>query len=112
MPAPASPGLPLLLGMVLATLQGLPMNFIWRSLPFVFDNFSRSRRPNHPGLTSASSPGAYVQDRCGFAVYINCWHRQWAIVDGSRADQSDPVSHSKRWRRTLVLSRKVKGTPV
>jgi hypothetical protein len=31
MPAPASPGLPLQLGMVLATLQGLPMNFIWRS---------------------------------------------------------------------------------
>jgi hypothetical protein len=40
MPAPASPGLPLQLGMVLATPQGLPMNFIWRSLPFVFDNFT------------------------------------------------------------------------
>lgn len=40
MPAPASPGLPLQLGMVLATLQGLRMNFIWRSLPFVFDNFT------------------------------------------------------------------------
>jgi hypothetical protein len=26
--------------MVLATLQGLPMNFIWRSLPFVFENFT------------------------------------------------------------------------
>jgi hypothetical protein len=26
--------------MVLATLQGLRMNFIWRSLPFVFDNFT------------------------------------------------------------------------
>ena len=55
------------------------------------------------GFTLGFWPDEYAQDQYGFAVYINCLHRWSAVADGLRADQSDPVSHSKRWRRTLVL---------
>jgi hypothetical protein len=48
--------------MVLATLQGLPMNFIWRSLPFVFDNFTLA------GAIEFDASKGSTGDPTGFAV--------------------------------------------
>jgi hypothetical protein len=72
--------------MVLATLQGLPMNFIWRSLPFVFDNFTLAGAIEFDASLVAGR-GACAAGRLDFRS--NAPHASRPTVNSFRKDASD-----------------------
>ena len=47
--------------------------------------------------TKSLRPDGCARDQYDFAEYINCSHRHSVVADGSRVDQSDSVSYSKRY---------------
>jgi hypothetical protein len=86
--------------MVLATLQGLPMNFIWRSLPFVFDNFTlRDRVRRLEGDRLVILPDSQFGSRIRFTAPSK-------TTRGATIDHFDPTGRKAKCPLRVILRRR------